>query len=501
MKKRIYHGLCAVLLGLALTGCASGTQNTQLNSASSNNTETSSNEVAVSMSELPNIPPSKLFQHVLPQKFTLKNGIPVWYVHNAILPMVTVKFVFPGGSCEDPANKEGRAALMASLLKEGANGKSATELSDAIEEIGASISTFASTDYISVSLQVLTQFFETGLDLTMDIIRKPNLESADLERLKKIWLNSLNMRAASPEQLAKLASLIDFFGEGHPYARPTEGYIGTVNAISLDDIRENYQNVVVPGKVMISAVGNIEPAQFIEMLNQRLGDAPAQPAYVQPAPIVHETRQQTFTIIDKPGAPQSIIRIMLPAPALNDPLSQDLKFVNIPFGDSFTSRLMQNIREDKGYSYGANSAVASLPRDGYILASSAVATNVTGAALSEFMKEFKRLETGDFTQEELERARATWQSEIIQNFENQAGVASLFLNLLVSGRPDDFQNAFLKRTRDMDLDTFNSISRQFSPFSTASITIVGDKSEILKQTKDLGLVAPTFRDKEGKIIP
>jgi predicted Zn-dependent peptidase len=162
---------------------------------------------------------------------------------------------------------------------------------------------------------------------------------------------------------------------------------------------------------------------------------------------------------------------------------------------------MQNIREDKGYSYGANAVVASQKFAGVLLSTSQVATEVTGAALKEFLYELDRLPKGDFTQEEFERARETWKSELVQSFETQSGVLATISSLYLNQKSVDAINAFARSLDSFTLEQFNEIAREFPTVDQISITLVGDKNTILEQIKDMDLPQPTFRDLEGKIIP
>ena len=450
---------------------------------------------------LPEIPPAKLFQHATPEIFKLDNGMDVWYVHNPLIPLMSLKVVFTQGASIDPADKSGRSSMTAILLKEGANGKSAQQISNEIEFIGATLSPAITQDAASITLQSMTQFFEQGLDILADIWLKPSFEQSAFDRIQKIVLNGLKQREDAPTAIAKLASNRDYFGEDHPYARSADGYIDTISGMSLKDIQEAYQQIFTPSRAAFIAVGNIPADELKKMLNSRFGSlnitpvADEMPKPEVPAPV------RRLTIVDKPNAPQTVIRIYQPAIVATSLKTLPWQFINIPFGGSFTSRLMQNIREDKGYSYGANAVVASQKFAGVLLSTSQVATEVTGAALKEFLYELDRLPKGDFTQEEFERARETWKSELVQSFETQSGVLATISSLYLNQKPVDAINAFARSLDSFTLEQFNEIAREFPTVDQISITLVGDKNTILEQIKDMDLPQPTFRDLEGKIIP
>ena len=271
--------------------------------------------------------------------------------------------------------------------------------------------------------------------------------------------------------------------------------------MTLEDIRAAYKEVFAFERASIIAVGNIEPEDFKKQMNQQFGETPRPAIQAKAAEVLPEPEHKlNVTIVDKPGAPQTVIRIYQPAVAAPSLKTLPWQFVNIPFGGSFTSRLMQNIREDKGYSYGANSAVAPQKLSGIFLSTSSVETAVTGAALKEFISELSRLPKGDFTQEEFERARETWKSELVQSFETQAGVLATISALYLNHKPVDAINNFARQLQTMTLDDFNNFAREFPTLEQATIVLVGDKAAILEQIKDLNLPEPTYRNVEGKPI-
>lgn len=464
--------------------------------------QTATSEPASAMkSELPVIPPAKLFQHQEPLKYTLDNGMPVWYLYNPIVPLMSMKIAFNAGSYLDPSDKAGRAALTAAMLKEGSNGKTAQMISDEIEMLGATLYTSTSQDSVSLDLQAMTRFFPDALNIIEEVWLKPDFTQSAFDRLKNLWISNLIARADSPEQLAKLAGNRDFFGDDHPYAVSTDGYIDTIPAITIEDLKSYYAQAFTPSNATIIITGSIPADDLIHQLNEHFGKLPRVPSDLPPCKIPDRKHETSVVIVDKPDAPQTVIRIALPSVVSSDPRLLSLKLVNIPFGGSFTSRLMQNIREDKGYTYGAYSVISPLKEDGFMIAQAAVSSDVTGAALKEFLYEFDRLSKGDFTQDEFDRAKATWQSELVQTFETQSGALSTLVSIVMNGLEVNTINRFAKTLPNVTLDDFNQTARTFPTLDTMSITLVGDKNLILEQIKDLGLPTPTFRDTQGFLIP
>ena len=500
MRMRII--LLSVLLVFITTACKSKKVEVTAQPVEAENPMPAPNNEIKNDFDLPEIPPAKLFQHVTPERFKLDNGMDVWYVYNPMVPLMSFKVVFEQGAFDDPAEKAGRTAFAAAMLKEGAAGKSAQQISDDIEYIGATLSPNVTKDASSITLQVLTQFFDRGLDILSDIWLKPDFSQESFDRMQKIILNGIKQREDSPGTVAKLAAASAFYGDAHPYGRSIDGYLDTVSAITLDDLRAAYQTVFSADHAAIIAVGNIATDAFKAKVNERFGKLPINTQTPQPKliSVPEPEHKQAVVIVDKPGAPQTVIRIYQPAVTAPSLKTLPWQFVNIPFGGSFTSRLMQNIREDKGYSYGANSAVIPQKFSGIILSTSSVETAVTGAALKEFIDELSRLPKGDFSQEEFERARETWKSELVQSFETQAGVLATISALYLNHKPVDAINNFARQLQTMTLDDFNNFAREFPTLDTATIVLVGDKAAILDQIKNLNLPEPTYRNAEGKLI-
>ena len=451
---------------------------------------------------LPSIPPAKLFQHPTPQIMSLDNGLAVWYVHNPMVPLMSMRVVFPRGASTDPADKAGRASFAAAMMKEGAGGHTAQEVSDSIEFLGASIEPLVTNDNVGITVQSMTQFFPQTLDILAQMWLHPDFAPDAFERLRKIVLNNLKQRADNPGTVSKLAANRAYFGDNHPYGRSVDGYASTVAPMRLDDVRAAYDRLFAPGNAAFIAVGDMPADEFRALLNERFGHieitgtaVPEEADFPAPREAVRRV-----VIVDKPGAPQTVIRIYQPAIEATSMKTLSWQFVNIPFGSSFTSRLMQNIREDKGYSYGAGSGIMPQRHAGVLVSSASVATDVTGPALHEFLYELDRLPKGDFTQEEFERARETWKSELVQSFETQAGVLGTVAGLYINGKPLDAINGFARSLADYDLAKFNGIAREFPTPDAATIVLVGDKGAILEQIRDLGLPEPEFRDADGKSL-
>lgn len=453
--------------------------------------------------DLPEIPPAKTFQHPLPIQMTLSNGAHFWYIQNELVPLMTMRVIFERGASSDDPAKAGCANMTAALLKEGANGRTAQQISDDIEFLGATISPNVNQDNAHITIQVLSQFFERSLDILDEIWHHPDLTQESFERIQKLVLNGLKQQQDNPNAIAKIVSNAAYF-EGHPYARSADGTEASIAALTIEDIRADYQAIFKNTPPAFFAVGNLPAETVRDMLDKRFGGQKLpEPAQTQPELFVSRQEKIRLIIVDKPAAPQTVIRIYQPAIPATSLKTLPWQFLNIPFGGSFTSRLMQNIREDKGFAYGASAAVSPMKLAGVLLSTASVETKVTGPALREFIFELGKLPTGDFSKEEFERARETWKSEFVQSFETHFGELTTIAGLYLNRKPVHAINDFARQIESFTLDEFNAVAREFPTLDQALIVLVGDKSAILEQLKDIDILKlpePEFWSAQGKPI-
>ena len=269
--------------------------------------------------------------------------------------------------------------------------------------------------------------------------------------------------------------------------------------MTVEDIKARYADLFHPSRAAIVGVGDMEPSKFVALMNDKFGKLDREKDAPKVVDLGFEKveAKRRLVVVDKPNAPQTVIRIYEPAVSSTSLETLTWQFVNIPFGGSFTSRLMQNIREDKGYSYGASSGVVSMLHDGVFVSTSSVESGVTGAALGEFMAELSRLPKGDFDEDEFARARETWKAELVQSFETQAGVLATIAGLYVNDKPMTAINDFARELETYDLAKFNAIAREFPTIDEATIVLVGDRSTILSQIAGMDLPEPELYDTQG----
>jgi len=291
-----------------------------------------------------------------------------------------------------------------------------------------------------------------------------------------------------------------FFGDAHPYSRSTNGTVKTVEAIDLDSVKAWHKKIHGVANGVILVAGDISTDKLKASLEKRFGSAAPSggaakltvPTYPKPA-----TDSLRVVLVHRPEAVQTVVRFMMPAPKYASPDRNRLELLGTILGGSFTSRLNQNLREDKGYTYGARCNYAMNPSAGYFSASARVRADVTGASIGEFLKEFKSIRGGDITPAEMAKSQATLRMQTVQSFAGLGGLVAVAGELVRNDRPFDALSADLNDMAKVTADQLNKMARAAVPLEGGLLVLVGDRETILPQLAGLGLPDPVEYSPEG----
>lgn len=426
-----------------------------------------------------------------PQAFELSNGIKVRHWRKSELPLVNVSMLLRGGSIQD--SKAGQAYLTAAMLDEGAGKLGALEFSDALDMLGASLTASADHESTVVGLSVLKRNAGKAMALYADAVMRPRFDEIEWDRVRRLHLESLKQDEDQPTAVAGLVGMRSFFGDDHPYGRPLKGSVASVESMSLDDLKRRHRETFGPANTTILTAGDLTADEVKELLENAFGKWHGAAAPKPPTSVDWKTANQNLrvVIVDKPDSAQTVIRFYMPGPVYGTPDRVRLTLLNTILGGSFTSRLNQNLREDKGYTYGARCSFAMDPRQGYFSAWANVQSKVTGPALNEFLKEFKKIRGSDVSADEVDKARLTHRTNVIQSFQGLRGILATAATLELNGLPFSSIGDELNAIEKVTADDLNNLSEASIPLEQAVIVLVGDKNTILAQIGDLGLPTPT----------
>ncbi len=421
------------------------------------------------------------------QRVTLSNGIPLWIVETHEVPLVQVNLIVLAGSGEDPADGFGVASLTAAMLDEGAGTRSALEIADAIDSLGATLATASSFDASAVRLNVPTTRLEAALDVFADVSLRPTFPEADLERVRKERLTSLLQARDDPEAVAPLAFQRLVFGPTHRYGTSAIGTESSLATLSRQALLAFHARWYQPSMARLVVVGDISPSEATRALERTFGGwtTTGRPVAspVGDAPQLRETR---IFLVDHPEAAQSQIRIGHVGVPRSTPEFFPLEVLNTILGGSFTSRLNQNLREEHQYSYGAASRFDMRRSAGPFVAAAGIQTDKTAEALREFMKELRDI-AEPVSAEELARAKNYMALGFPADFETTRDLAVRLEELLLYGLPDQYFSQYIANVQRVSAADVQRVARAYIRTDRLAIVIVGDRKTIEPGLRALGL--------------
>lgn len=475
--------------------------------------------------QLPSPGPSRPFSFPPFTRTRLSNGLEVVLAEHHELPLVVFQMVFWAGRSSDPIDKQGLAHLLAAIWDEGTQKRSADELAAALARLGASLSFEADWDTTGARLWTLQRHWTEALDLCAEVLREPALPEHELEREKQLALGQLRQWRNEPSMMAHLAWCAALYGHEHPYGQPALGTPQSIQAVTRTDVQTFYHQHIRPDRATLVVVGDITLEQLVPQLERVFADwtrpasaqknqAPnhpaAKPSSARPTPEsplagvagsekkASATDSQVFSrwgsplptpplpdkprllLLDKPGAPQSVLCVGQIGALRNSPDYARLVVMNTIFGGQFTSRLNMNLRETHGFTYGARSGFDWRPRyPGPFGAISSVHREATAPALNEFLKEIEGMRGAQpVTPEELDFAKNYLTRGYPADFETPSQLAGHLEILVEFDLPDDTFTRFIPEVQAVRPEDVHRMAQQFLQTDRLTMVVVGDREQI-----------------------
>lgn len=419
-------------------------------------------------------------------EFKLANGINVIGTEYQETPTITLQLGVPAGRRVEPEGKAGLAQLTAAMMNEGTAKLTAEEMASQLDTLGSSITVNAGLYSTTISLTSLTKNLPQTLALFEQRLLTPNFTESDFKRLKKQMLEGIVYEHQSAEWLANQATR-DVLFKGTVFSRPTEGTQASINALTLQDVKNFYQRYYTPNGADIVVVGDINTKQLQNDLTP-LAAWKGQSEPVFTTPTLPQLSQQAVWLVNKPHAPQTVIRFVRQGLAY-DATGELFKtqLANFNLAGNFNSRLNMNLREDKGYTYGAGGYLTGGREVGVTNFYAQVRANATLPAIKEFMAELKRMSTTGLTDKEVQFMRLAVGQQDALSYETPAKKAALLGTILSYDLPKDFvaqRNHIVATITKAEMDKL--AQKWFNP-KDYQIVIVGDAKTLLPQLKTLGL--------------
>lgn len=438
---------------------------------------------------------------------SLSNGMQVLVVENHELPSVSVNVVFPVGTSSDTPGKTGLADLLSAVWTEGTKTRSADQVAEALANIGARLSVSSDWDTSGVRLYTLKRTLPQALEVFADVLQHPAFPEDELNRQRNIAIGRLMQVRNEPNALASLAVNTKLYGYDHPYGRPMHSTEAALKSIGRDDLETFYRSNVRPDRASLIAVGDVQPDEIVQALEKALSGWKATGSITDPPfPPLPPAAPTAVTLVDKPGAAQSVISVCLVGTQRKTPDYFALAVMNSVFGGQFSSRLNMNLREEKGYTYGARTAFEwRVHQPGPFTARAAVQTAVTAPALVEFLKEFDgMLGARPIGPEELEFNKGYLTRGYPARFETPSDVAGQLETLVEFQLADDYFNQVIPEITAVTSEDVLRVAKKYLDREHLTVIVVGDRSKIeadlraLPVGKDLQVVQ---FDDDFRLVP
>ena len=424
----------------------------------------------------------------------LDNGLRVVIIQDGRLPLVSYRLAFNWGDINDPDGLTGVTSAVASMLNEGTINYSSRQLADEIERLGASISVHASDDFTVLAASTLSLYSREILRLAAEMVRQPTFPENELDLYRRNTVEHLKFQRSQPGFLAGEQTARLVYGE-HPYSRVAPS-AADIEKLSRDDLRTTHDTVYIPNNAVLVVIGDIGRDEIMREIQDLFGGWQAGNLVLPVFPDYPERKSRTLTIVDRPGSAQANIVLANRAIERKDPDYFPTLVMNQVLGAGASSRVFMNLREDKGYTYGAYTRLDAKRRGGDFEATAEVRTGVTGDSLKEFFYELNRIRDEKVPENELADAKNFLTGVFPIRAETQEGITNLIVNQLLYGLPADYLQTYRKNVEAVSADDVRRVAQKYVRPSEMAMVIVGDAKEILPQAMSYAESVEIF-DTEG----
>ena len=445
---------------------------------------------SVDRARLPIPGPPKPLTFPTLEKSTLPNGLRLWTVRHPQVPVIALLLLVRRGAASDTPGKEGLAATTADMLDEGSGKWSAIDMHQKMARIGAQFDTDIGSDATVASMTVLSRFVEPALSLLADIVARPALREEDFARVRQLRLHRLKQLRDIPATVADRAFLRLLYGQ-QPYGHSPIGTESTLASITVDDVRRFHASAIRPTDATLVAVGDTDHEEIARIAANEFADWTGT-AQERPVDDAAWPPHAPLTIVPRPGAPQSELRIGHVAAARDTPDYHALVVGNMILGGQFVSRINLNLREDKGFTYGARTSFEFRRRRGPFVLQVGVQTAATARAIEESIAELSAIRgPRPVTSEELSLAIAGLTRGYARNFETAEQIARGAMQLALYDLPDDYFEQFVPSIEHVSRDDVSRAMTTHLDPARLTTLVVGDLDAVATDLGRLNIGAPS----------
>ncbi len=416
-----------------------------------------------------------------PKETVLRNGLSLVVVEDSRLPLVSYRLAFRVGGAFDPPALPGLTDLLAGLLPEGTTSKTSKELADEIARMGASLSAGANSDYTIVAASALAQFNDPVLDLMAEVTLEPSFPEHEVELAKQNTKESLRQQRAQPSFLATEMVSRVMFGD-HPYAvvAPTPE---SIDRSTREEFVKFHRAKLVPNNAVFIVVGDVRYEDILNRIESLFSTWERGEDLVADFPAPPVRTQKIGYLVDRPGSAQSNIVIANSGITRTSPDYFPMMLMHTVLGANASSRLFMNLREEKGYTYGAYSNLDARRSAGTFRATAEVRTAVTGDSLKEFFYELNRIRDTQVSEKELVDAKAYLTGVFPIRLETQEGLTDQLVQIKMLGLPNDYLERYRDRVQAVTAEEIQRVATKYIRPDLAAVIVVGDGASVPEQMK------------------
>jgi zinc protease len=435
----------------------------------------------------------------VPKVFTLDNGLHVYLVEDHSLPVLNASVITLAGGDANPLNKPGLAGFTSHMLTEGTRDRSATEIADAADHLGATLKTKADTDSANTTIDALSNTTEASFDLLSDVTEHPAFAQQEVDRIRKQQLTAILQEADEPIAATLRVGVKALYGDS-PYGYPAVGTSASVKSITRDELADFWKQHYGPQTSALVLTGDITEKEAREQADKYFGawkGSDATAATSVPDPTAPERK---IIIVDKPGSPQTVLLAFGLGVPRSAPDYPSIEIMNDVLGGLFSSRINMNLREQHGYTYGAFSGFAFNRFGGPLYAGAQVRTDVTAPAAKELFSELDRITSDPPTAAELKLAQDSQMRSLPGQFETAKGTSQRMGGLFVYKLPDSYYATLPQRFAAVTPQEVTKAAIDHIHPKQMIVVAVGDRAKIESGLKDLNLGPIEYRDAMGKPV-
>ena len=409
------------------------------------------------------------------KRLRLKNGLPVILAESHKLPLVSVDLVLKTGGSANPKGKAGLATLTANMLDEGTKKRTAPQIASEVAQLGATLTTHATWDATAVSLSVLAENLERALPVWADVLLNPAFAQDDFDRVTSNLLSSLAQRKDYPTMVAGQVYGRAMWGDDHPFGWPDTGTEASIKKLGPADVKRFYDTFYVPNNAVLVVAGDITEKDLHTKLEPLLAGWKVKKLGAIKVPHVLAPDKPRIVLVDKPGAPQSSIRIGLPGIERKNPDYYRALVTNMILGGGF-KRLAMNLRETKGWTYGVGSQFDARRATGPWTVSGEFVAAHTADAVEEIVKEIEKLRAEDVTDKELAETKDEIIGAFPARFATAGQLASQMTALAVYDLPPTELDGFVAKIAAVNKAQVRQMARKYFRPDNLLIVVVGDRT-------------------------